>query len=204
MAETNKEKKSSIKKYVIYVGIVLVATAISLMISLWGDKFGQVVKAFQNTNFLYVLIIIGCVAFSYIIDAFIIKVFCRLYTADYKLHQGLANSLIGTFYSDVTPGASGGQIMQTYTLKQQGIQVSNAASIFVMWFILYQTALILFDIIAFIVERNVIFSIKSVQIGSFEIPTIIFIIAGFLLNLVVILALYLMSFSHKFHNFILH
>lgn len=208
MAEKTKKKGASLK-YLLYIFVVLIATAISLVVSLWGDKFGAVVDAFSKADWRYILIIIAIVLFSYLIDGFIIWAFCRLYTRQYKLHQGFATSLVGQFYSDVTPGASGGQVMQIYTLKSQGIQVSNAASIMVMWFILYQSALIIFDLVAYGVEWNQIMAIKNIDIpmndgGVLTLPLLPFIILGFLLNLSVIAMLFIMSYSHKFHNFILH
>ena len=146
-----------------------------------------------------VLLMVGIVFASYLVDGLIIFVFCRLYTRRYKYHQGLATSLVGQFYSDVTPGASGGQVMQVYTMKKQGIEVSNAASIMVMWFILYQTALIIFDVFALIFEWNDIWSIKSFKIENFSlfgwdgtITMLPLIILGFAVNVAVILLLFLM------------
>ena len=124
-------KKGGAWKYLIYVLVVLIATGISLAISLWND-FDSVVETFSSADWRYVLLVFGVVALTYLIEGLIIFIFCRLYTRKYRYHQGLACSMVGQFYSDVTPGASGGQIMQVYTLKSQGILVSNAASIMVM------------------------------------------------------------------------
>jgi uncharacterized protein (TIRG00374 family) len=201
--ETPKKKKNQNIKYIIYILIVLIATGLSLAISLW-NSFDQVTAAIRGASLPWILVIVLIVAGSYCVEGLIIKIFCRLYTRHYHFHQGLANSLIGAFYNDVTPSSSGGQVMQAYTLKQQGIQVSNAASIMVMWFILYQVALIFFDIVALAFESQTILSIKSLDIGTWSIPILPLIIIGFGLNLSVIVLLYLMSFSHKFHNFILH
>ncbi|MCI7212914.1 MAG: flippase-like domain-containing protein, partial [Bacillales bacterium] len=136
-APTPTNKKKTVK-YVLYILIVLIATAISLTLSLWGDQFGKVIDAFSKADWVYMVIIIGMVFLSYCVDGVIIWAFCRLYTRQYKFHQGLAASFVGQFYSDITPGASGGQVMQAYTLKSQGLVISNAASIMVMWFIIYQ------------------------------------------------------------------
>ncbi|MCQ2741848.1 MAG: flippase-like domain-containing protein [Bacilli bacterium] len=207
--ETEKPKKKSHEalKYVLYLVVVLVATGLSLFISL-KDNWTVTTNAIGSADWKFVALIIGIETLSYVFEGLIIMVFAKLYTRDYKFHQGLANSLIGAFYNDVTPASTGGQVMQAYTLKKQGIQVSNAASIMVMWFILYQTSLCLFDIVALIVEWNVIGGIESIAFtingASFSIPTWILITIGFILNISVILMLYLMSFSHRIHNFILH
>lgn len=202
--DTGKKKKSGLK-YLIYILIVLVATAVSLITSLWGDNFNQVVDAFRGADWKWFFLILGLVLLSYVFEALILFVFCRLYTRQYKVHQGLATSFIGQFYSDVTPGASGGQAMQVYTLKSQGIQVSNAASIMVMSFILYQSSLIVFDIVALIVEWNAVISVNvSISQLNWNLPMWPLILVGFGLNISVIFLLLTMSYSHHFHNFILH
>lgn len=202
--EPKKKSKSGLK-YVIYILIVLIATGISLAVSLWGDNLQKVINAFQGANWAWFALIIGLVLLSYVFEALVLLVFCRLYTRHYKFHQGLACSYIGQFYSNVTPGASGGQAMQVYTLKSQGIQVSNAASIMVMSFILYQSSLILFDVVALAVEwqRVITINVDIDELG-WHIPMWPLIIGGFLLNLSVIFLLITMSYSHRFHNFILH
>ncbi len=213
-----KKQKSKKKSYVISFGLVFVLTIATLFISFYsageGDfisGFKQIWSALTTCSPLYLAVIAGIMFLTYCLEALVMVVFCRLYTRHYYFHQGLANSMIGAFYNDVTPGASGGQLMQVYTLKKQGIEVSNAASIMVMWFIIYQMALISFDVIAIAFEWN-----QIISIGSFKIPNVdLFgwdgtvtilplIIAGFALNLGIILILFLMSYSHHFHNFIMH
>lgn len=213
-----KEKKKTKKSYVISFTLVVVLTLATLFISLYSAGEGdfllgvrQIWNALTTCSPLYLVIIALVMILTYCIEGLVMVVFCRLYTRHYYFHQGLANSFIGAFYNNVTPGASGGQVMQVYTLKKQGIEVSNAASIMVMWFIIYQMALISFDVLAILFEWNAIASI-----GSFKIPNVdLFgwdgtvtllplIIIGFALNLGVIMLLFLMSYSHHFHNFIMH
>lgn len=204
--ETTAKKKKSSLKYVLYILIVLIVTAISLTISLWG-QFDKVVDAFAKADVGMIFIMVGLVIGSYLLDALVILVFCRLYTRTYKYHQGVAACLVGQFYCNVTPGASGGQIMEAYTMKSQGIQISNAASIMVMWFIIYQSALIGFDIFALIFEWNTVISITAnIQFGdvNWVFPMWPLILIGFALNLFTILLMFAMSYSHKLHNFILH
>lgn len=198
------KKKRSLFKYVLYIVVVLLATGLSLFFSL-KDNFNTVIDAFAKSDVPYILLILALVTASYFIEGLIVLVFCRLYTRHYKYHQGVATAAIGQFYSDVTPGASGGQVMQVYTLKSQGVQVSNAASIMVMSFIIYQATLIGFDIIALAVEWNTIMSINAyIPYLDWHLPMWPLILLGFGLNLFVIFLMMTMSYSHRFHNFILH
>jgi hypothetical protein len=71
--------------------------------------------------------------------------------------------------------------------------------------------MIFFDMIAIIFEWDAIMAIKSFQIPNFSlfgwdgtISMLPLIIIGFGFNLSIIALLFLMSYSHKFHNFIMH
>lgn len=206
--KTKQKKKHPKLKFLIYFLIIIIATGLALFFSLYQD-FDGVVSAISKADIRYSLLILGLVAISYCIDGFIIFVFSRLYTRKYKYHQGLATSMVGSFYSAVTPGASGGQVMQAFTMKKQGVETSNAASIMIMSFIVYQIALIGIGIVSlFFSAGELIASIGTFNISfgntTIHIPAIPLTIAGFLLNLFVILGLFMMSYSHKFHNFIMN
>lgn len=215
IASLNKEEKKDDKKkkhpklkFLLYFCIIIIATGVALFLSLYQD-FDGVVASLMKADWRYLLLILAIVLFTYCIDGFIIFIFARLYTRKYKYHQGVATSFIGAFYSAVTPGASGGQPMQVYTMKKQGVETSNGASIMVMGFIVYQVALIVIGIFSLVFSAGSLIS----TIGAFEIsfgdttlsiPAIPLTIAGFVLNVMVILGLFLMSYSHKFHNLIMH
>lgn len=208
-----KKKKNGAWKYLLTIGLVLILTGISLLLSLWSAGDGDVGaggitiwKAITAASWQWLLLIFALVLIAFCVEGVIILIFCRLYTRKYKWHQGFLNSLIGAFYSAVTPGASGGQVMQVYVLKKQGVEVSSAASIMVMWFILYQSNLILFDFLAIGIEWNKVMSLSSFEFswGGFSLTLLPLIIIGFGLNLGTLVVLTLMSYSHRFHNFILH
>ncbi len=213
--EGNKpqKKNNGAWKYLVTVGVVLLLTGISLILSLWSAGDGDIAKgayviwdAIRCSSWKWLLLIFTIVIGAFCVDGLIVFVFCRLYTRKYHWHQGFLNSLIGSFYSAVTPGASGGQVMQVYVLKKQGVEVSSAASIMVMWFILYQSNLILFDFLAIGIEWNKIMSLSSFEFGwgDIHLTLLPLIIIGFALNLGTLAILALMSYSHRFHNFMLH
>ena len=213
-----KTKKSGAKKYLFYFVLVIGLTSASLLFSFYsagdgniGDGVMTIGNAIISAKTMWMIVIAVLMILIYLLQGIIIQVFCRLYTRHYHLHQGVANALIGSFYNNVTPGSTGGQVMQVYTMKRQGIEVSNAASIMVMWFILYQVSLIIFDIAAISFEWSTIMSIKSISIPGFrignwsgELPMLPLIIIGFVVNISVILLLFLMSYSRRLHNFIMH
>lgn len=205
---TPEKKKSGKRRYALYLTLVIVITALSIFLSL-KDNFNETMLALRNSDWRYLLLIVAMVTFSYLIDGLIIFVFARLYTRKYHYHQGLATSMVGAFFSSVTPSSSGGQIMQVYTMRKQNVEASNGASIMVMSFILYQTVLVIFGIIAVSIKADLLFNMDpfNLDLGFLtikNIPINILTIIGFVLNLSVILLLFLMSYSHRFHNFVMH
>ncbi len=213
--EGTKEKKkgSSKVRLIVSVTIAVVFTVVSLVLSFLSAGAGNIsdgfmifVTALKTAEWKWLLGFIAMVIVSVLLDALIIFIFARLYTKKYSYGQAIGNSFVGIFYSALTPGASGGQIMQSYIMKRQGVKISNAASIFVMYFILYQINLIIFDVISVIVEWKRISEYASFEfhIGDVSMTLLPLIIIGFAVNLIILGGLFLLSYSHRFHNWFMN
>ncbi|MGP1413665.1 MAG: lysylphosphatidylglycerol synthase transmembrane domain-containing protein [Bacillales bacterium] len=204
--ENKKNSKSNIIKYLVYFLVIITLTTIVFISSLWGNS-DKIFSLFKQMNWKFFFMLMGNIILINLFNAFCLFLFTRLYYKRYKYHQALANYLIGIFYNDITPGASGGQVAQIYTYNKQGVSVSNSASIMVMMYIVYQTCLITMGILSlFTPYIQDIMDIQTIDLvinnQNIPVPIFIFIILGFLLNLFVILVLFVMSSSEKFHNFI--
>jgi len=226
--EANKPKKKKWYKYILYLTLILVITIVVLAISLtqgsgsyeYNDA-GEIIyeykvyqllpsvfsQLFKGNKYTWFFIgFIGAIIILYLLNSLSLWLYARLYTKKYKYHQAVANYMIGVFYSNITPGSSGGQFAQAFTFSRQGIPVSSGASILVMSFIVYQSVLVVSGLFSMIKINDVLaIDVISLNIGEmkFPIPVTVFIILGYLLNAFVILLLFLMSYSKKFHNFVL-
>jgi len=201
-----QKKKSGVLKYTIYIIMVIVITIAAILISMWG-KFDTVFSLIGGANFTWLLVSLLVMFITILIRALILFVFARLYSRDYYFHQALAVESIGTFYSAVTPGASGGQVMEAYTFQKQGLPVSNAVSMLAMYSIVFQIVLTVYGIVSFIVKFDFLNQIGyiSIDIGALKLNISIWVltIIGFLLNVSVILLVFLMAYWKAFHNFIM-
>ena len=200
------KKKNGVIKYTIYIILVVVITIAAIVISMLG-RFEEVFTLLAGANLTWLLISLGVMFASVLLRAFILFVFARLYSREYYFHQALAVESIGTFYSAVTPGASGGQVMEAYTFQKQGLAVSNAVSMLAMYSIVYQIVLTIFGLVAFIVKFDFLNNIGyiTIDIGAlnFQISVWVLTIIGFTLNVSVTLMVFLMSYWRGFHNFIM-
>lgn len=199
------EQKKKRSKYPLYIAIILAVTAVTMYLSL-KDDFNQIVTNFATMNVPYFiyggLCFIGC----FLINSFILFLFARRYRKKYYFHQAMANDCIGNFYNCITPSASGGQLMQAYTYKKQGISLSNGTSCLVMNFIVYQLVMIVLASVAVFAKADVVFvgNTYSIDIFGLLVPFWVVMILGYALQFLVIGMVLLMSTWRRFHNFILH
>ena len=203
----NNNRKSTIK-YILNISLVLIATGLAIFFAMKDDA-KEIFHTLATANVSYLLIVVAIMAGCILVRSFIYFCFAHLFTRKYHFHQAIAVDQIGQFYNAITPGASGGQIMQAYTYKKQGVMVSSAVSILAMYSIVYQAILIVFGTVSFIVKYDFITSLgyipTSVKINEvpLNLPIWPLTIIGFILNVGVIAIVFLMGYWHGFHNFVM-
>ena len=201
-----KKKKKDVIKYVLYLLFVIAVTIGSIVIALY-QNFNEVIHQLATCDWRWLLVVFGIMVGAAMIRSFSLFCFARLYTRDYYFYRAIAVDQIGVFYNAVTPTSSGGQVMQAYTYKKQGIAISSAVSIMAMYSIIFQGVLIAYGVLAFIVKYDAINSIGSIKFQiadwAFDLPIWPLTIIGFLLNLSVISIVLLMGYWKGFHHFVM-
>ena len=202
-----EKKKTSTWKYILNVSLVLIISAVAIFLSL-RNNYKVIVHYLLTADYRFVLLTLGLMTGYVCIKGFMWFCFARLFTRDYHFHQGLAVEFIGTFYAAVTPGGQGGEVMQAYTYKKQGIPISSAVSALAMNSIIHQIILIVYGLVSFIVKYDFIGTLPSANLGTYgdvtiRIPMWVLTILGFGLNVGYIVIILLMAYSRPFHNFIM-
>ena len=148
---TKEKSKKSALKYFLNISLVLIATALAVFFAIKDDT-DKIFSSLTQADISYLLIVLGLMLGCIALRSFILFCFAHLFTKKYYFHQAIAVDQIGEFYNAITPGASGGQIMQAYTYKKQGVAISSAVSILAMYSIVYQVVLIAFGVLSFIMK----------------------------------------------------
>lgn len=180
MKSANNIKKNSI--------IIFVVSMLVLFFVL-KDSMKEILDALMGMNYLYFLIAIVLFLLSIFIRYAIIYL-----SANEKEHfsvmESFKHGLITQFFNGITPFSTGGQPMEIYMLTNHNISLSKATSIVIQNFIYYQTALVLFGLVAVI--YNAIFHIF---------PNLKFlnnlVLLGFLINTLVAVGLFVITWSEK-------
>lgn len=180
---------SNNKKYFWNILLIVSITAVAMYFAL-RDNFHAIVKAISGMNpFALVLVLAWGLAINVVIGAGYMFL-GRHYRRDYSLKEGVIVAFVGTFFAGITPSSTGGQFGQAYVLKKQGINYSDGASLLWADFIIYQTTMMIYVTILFILRFT-----HYVNLSAW----FWIVAAGYLVNVVVILALYTVALFPNFY-----
>lgn len=169
--------------------ILLLLLTLIILYLILRDDMSKIMQAIVNMNYLCLIVAILLCFLSLIIKAYV------LYNSvnnkeKLTLGQAIKHNIITQFFNGITPLSTGGQPMEIYMLIEKGINPSVATSIIVQNFIFYQTALVIFGVLA--VLYNWAFQIFP------STPVLRnFVLLGFTINIIVVLVLYMIILSKK-------
>ena len=174
---------------------LLLITAVVIVFVL-KDDFPSIMEALAKSNMLYLLVALLIFAIALLFEAKAYQEIIEEYNHKYTLLQAYKMLIITKFFNGITPFSSGGQPMQVYLLKKDGIRITKATNIIIQNFIIYQAALV--SVGLFAVLYNHFFPI-------FKEVTLLkqLVLIGFIMNILVMIALIIISISSKFNRFIL-
>lgn len=105
----------------------------------------------------------------------------------------LKYSFIGFFFSAVTPSATGGQPMQIYYMKRDGIDVATSSVVLIIITIVYKLVLMLLSVVFGIAE----FSYIADKLGNIWILILFGMLANIMFVAFLLVAIYKQSFAVK-------
>ena len=94
--QPEKKKGQSTWKYVLNIILVLTISGIAVFLAV-RNNFDLIVHHIVTADYRFILIILGLMCGFVLVRAFMLFCFARLFTRDYKYHQGIAVEFIGTF-----------------------------------------------------------------------------------------------------------
>ena len=175
--------------------ILILVTILVLYISL-KDNFYEVIEGFKKLNIFWVAIALIFMFGYYFLRALSLHSFTSKFKSEITFKEILKTVFITQFFDGITPSSTGGQPYQLYTFNKKGIKITECTTIVIQNFIVYQISLILLGFIAVISNR---------YLNLFETvgPIKKLILLGFVINVIVMLALFSLAFLKKLNKFIL-
>lgn len=171
-------------KYLINLFLILSFTVLALWFAM-KDHYQEILSLIAGMKWYWLLVILFWGVLYNVIAGWIVAIFGKHYKKDYRFIDGVINGFVGTFFSGITPSATGGQFAQAYILKKQGIKVSDGASLLWTDFIVYQTTLMIYVSFLYLLR----FTHYTDMMGVF----FVLILFGYFVNICVIGALWTLA-----------
>lgn len=182
----------SLKKH----GFILALITLVVLILVLKDDFDDVINLLKTANIGFILIAL-LLHFTFMtLESLAFNQILKSYDEKFKFKNTFSITIITKFFNGITPFSTGGQPMQVYMLKQHGFRITKATNAIMQNFILYQVALVVFGIIS-ITLNYVLGVFPKVELLGY------LVILGFSINTIIMIMLFVISFSNKFNKFII-
>ena len=179
----SKNKRSAL----INAAIILCTLGLVLYLSARDGGISNAWRALRSANPLW----IGAAVLSWGVfmtfESMGLHVFFRQQGVKIRFGTSFLVALIGSFYSSITPAATGGQPMQVFALKKRGVPAGVSSSGLAVKFFTFQMALLTLGGALWIMNPSIVQS--CVDQGKW------FVITGFLLNGLSVAAVILLAIN---------
>lgn len=176
------------KKKIISFIVILLATIAVLYFSL-KDDYTTIVNTIFSINKGWFLFSFVVLFGYYYFRSLVIYLITKDFNKNYRVKDAMRLVLETNFFHAITPFATGGQPYEVYSLNKHKIKISDAMSISIGNFIVYQIALVSLGLVSIIC--NYYFNFVSGSLLK-KLVTL-----GFTINFLVIVFLLFISFSKK-------
>ena len=110
-------------------------------------------------------------------------------SGNYKFKNAVRSSMVGQFFSAITPSASGGQPMQIFTMSRQGVDSGASTSALVQKFLVYQNVLTVYSAVCILLRFDYFSNLNRV--------VWLFATIGFCIQALIIVILFFFSFNQS-------
>ncbi|MDK2950948.1 MAG: glycosyltransferase 2 family protein [Kosmotogales bacterium] len=169
------------------VFIAVLISVVFLLIFLSLTDIDQAIKSLENAKVKYLLLCLLISISIWFFEALTLKIISNMQKEKLSLFYLFRITVLGTFFSAITPFAAGGQPVQIIYMQKKGIKTSKATAIIISRFITYQIVITIIGIVAIIFA----YPLMKNKVSNLAILAVF----GFLINSAVLFFLFLFSLN---------
>lgn len=136
------------KKTINYIILIFLITITSWII-LSNSELKNLPSLLSKTNKRYIFLAILAMLANWLTNSAILQSIAQIIHSRFSFWKALKITMIGQYYSAITPFASGGQPAQIYHMKNDSFSIGKATSILMIKFIIYQIVVTLYSLTMF-------------------------------------------------------
>lgn len=149
----NKKRMNPVLKRVL---VVILGLAVIAGFILFDKDVQMIDEVLRQMIPIWLIGGVICVFIYYWGETHMYMVACRAIGLKEKWYEGLITSMLGLFYSALTPLASGGQPFQIVQMKGRGISVGASTCVLMVKFLAWHVSLSLFALVSVIFKGKVL------------------------------------------------
>ena len=174
------------RKNIRNVSIFLLLVFLTFHFIFKGQNFSEILDLIGKVEIRFIILAVLFMSMFVICDGINIRRMLRKLNEKTTIWKCMKYSLIGFFFSAITPAASGGQPMQIYYMHKENIKVANSTLTFLINLSCMQVVTISLALF------NMIFNYKYMKL-----PMVILFVVGIFLNLSALIFLLVSIFSRR-------
>lgn len=186
MAKISKQTRSNILNAL----VIFLTIGIVIYLGAANGEIGNAWNALVSSDLRWIGMAFVCYGIYLVFESLGVHVFFRQQGLKPRLGSSLLVSIIGLFYSSVTPAATGGQPMQVFAFKKRGIPSGVSSSALAVKFFCFQVALLGTGLLLWVLNPQIV-------AGCFRAypAAQVMVITGFILNGFTVVAVLLLAIN---------
>lgn len=181
-------KKSTINNIIKY-SIFVLLVGVTLYVVFQKNDFGNFLANLKGANYYFIILGILCMVVFLGAEASNIRLILKNLGHKLTFLQSFRYSLVGFFFSSITPSSTGGQPAQIYFMNKDGIPIAHSTLALLVELMGYQFATGFLAILGFILNfKTIVFELGKIKFLIF---------LGLTINLIILSGLIVMIFSKR-------
>ena len=148
-------KSEKRKRRWITITLLVFTGALAIYVLMELDK-EQVKSALAAMKPFWIFMLVGCMFLYYLFDSLKYMIVTNSFGCKQSFYDSMTTTMLGFFYSAVTPLASGGQPFQIYHMHKKGMSVGTSTSIICMVYVYWKIALVTMGLLGFFIYRKIL------------------------------------------------
>ena len=191
MKKPSRQTRSNILNALVILGTVLIVIGLALR----NSDAEASLKAVLSADGRWLFGGFGLWFLSIVMEALVNQCFFIWQHVKIRFFSTLHITLLGMFYSNVTPAATGGQPMQVFAFKNRGVPVGVSSSSLAVKFFCFQTSLLIGGAVLWLTQQEAV----NTCVGDAK----WMIFAGFAINGLSVAAVLLLAINRNIVRFII-
>ena len=180
-----KDKKKIIFNFLLFLLLFL----LTYYLIFRKQDMSVLIDNLRNVDPYFIAISFICMILYYLFEALNVNNLLRAFGEKLSFFKSINSSLIGAFYSAITPGGSGGEPMQVYYMSKDDVKVSHSTLALIIHLFCHLLSIVVFGLVSIIFNHNIV-----------DQKLLVLFIIGLLFNTIVLSVYFIGIFSKKLTN----